>query len=777
MVLFNIIEYNIILRKAVLNIISPSFAMFTQVGTFDPVRSYFTGDGRQQGFLCYGPYQSLPQGKYWVEYKLRRLDQDQREDLGKQLGYVDINVVDQPNYNTSSVFIVKDFRRQNPYTIKLKVNVPPGSPKLEYRVYQNAGKALQLETIKVYPADLLPGAKKIKAILVNLVLFFFMLLLFTIPWKRFWSQARMRKLLLILVGAILLEVVIYYLVLTTNILSGRFALSSQISSFDKENNINNDHKAGFLVYGPYWALKPGNYRIRFKILKHTTGDSGGNFGYLDVSSQEDPTVGASTELKDSDFQDGRPKELALRFKVKKGMPKVEFRAFSFGNVNFSVTGMKLESLGLNDAFLMANVSLLLCGIPLFLYSKRIEFGQGLTQSQKLKVITLILLAGMIISLSYHLFQGKVMGYTIPFNTFLYDPALRFSDYNQTYDYAAGVTQGKNPYLASLPSVYFPFTFIMLYPLTLLALKSSLFWYSVLTVLTFLFFIYNRTKSYVYPFLFALLSYPLMFLLDRGNIEGLLFLLLALFVYFYSARKYLLAVTVLAMAISLKLYPAVLLVLLLSEKRFREAVLCLLMGFLFSLSGLLFLQLHVSGSTIPGIVGNFLASLGQFKEMYYGDRAGSYDIAFNHTLYNSFKSLNILNPFINQNLFIRIYNSAVLILFGVISWYVIKVETVQWRKLALLVSAMIFLPNISFDYTLINLYLPLMLYLGCAADPNANDLPFILLFGLLLIPKNYFIISSKVSLSTFLSPLLILTLWALIAIQRVKERKLNIQETL
>lgn len=771
LVIFNIIEYKILLRKAVLNILSPSFSMFTQTGKIDPVRHYITGDGTRQGFLCYGPYQSLPQGKYWVEYKLRLLDREMEVSQGKELGYVDINVVDQQHFNSSSVFALSDFQRKNPFTVKVKVNVPPGSPKLEYRVYQNAGHSLQLEGIKVYPADLLPGAKKIKAILVNLALFVLLLMLFITPWKRLWSQARTRKLLLLSMGVIFLEVVLYQAVLTTNIFSGRFALFSQISSFDKNNIIHNDHKAGFLVYGPYISLKPGSYRIKFQILEHGTGSAAGSFGYVDVSSQEDPAIGASAGLQGSDFQAGYPKEIAVRFKIKKGMPKVEFRVFSFGNVDFSVTGMKLESCGLSDAFLLANFSLLLCGLPLYIFFRRGKYSRELSRSRKLKVITLVLFTGMALSLGYHLIQGKVMGYGAPFNTFLYDPGVRFSDYNQTYDYAVGVTKGKNPYLASMPSVYFPFTFIMLYPLTLLAVKSSLFWYSVVTVFTFLFFVYNRTKNYVYPFVFTLLSYPLIFLLDRGNIEGLLFLLLALFTYLYATRKYLLAVIALAMAISLKLYPAVLLVLLVSDRRFREAALCLFMVFVLSLAGLMFLQLQIPGSTLQGLAGSFWASLGQFKSLYYGDQGGGYGFAFNHTFNNLIRSLDIYVPFIrNTDLFIRIYSGIVLVLFMLLAWYVVKAEKVEWRKILLLVSAMIFFPYVSFDYTLINLYLPLLLFLS--APESSADLAFTLMFGLLLIPKNYFFTAGLFNLGTFLNPLLVLSFWTLILVQGARERAGN-----
>ncbi len=745
--------------------------MFSQVGVIDPVNHVITGKG-EQGFLCYGPYQTLPQGKYWVEYTLRLLNQDQKDEPGKQLGYADINVIDHQDHNSSSVFTLKDFKRHNPLTVKVKVNIPEGYPKLEYRVQQNAGNNLQLEAIKVYPADLLPGKKKSKAILVNLSILAVFILLFSIPWKKLWSIPRKRKLLLIMVVLIVAEIVLYKATSSTNMFSGRFPFYSQISSFDKKNNIHNDNKSGFLLYGPYWTLKPGNYVARFKILENTCAT--GDFGYVDASSLDDPRVNSSATLNTKDFTPGAEREIIVKFRVMEGQPRIELRVFSFGNNNFTVKGLKVKSLGIHDAFLLANFTLILGGLPLFIYFKKIRF-KDLTTSRKMRFFVYICLAGMIISLGYHLFQSKINKYGPPHNSFLFDSLVRYGDYDQTYNYVAGLKEGKDPFAGELPAVYFPFTFIALYPLTMLSAKVSLQVFIALVSIAFLIFLFSRSRSYLFAFFTVLLSYPLFFLLDRGNIEGLLFLILALFLYLFQTKKYLLSAIVLALAISLKLYPAILLVLFLSEKRYKDFYWGMAAAAFFTFAGLLFLS---SKTQIPvsDVIDHFLFSLDKFKTMYYGSRTGGFDVHFNHTFCNLIKSLNLFNPlFKDINLLIRVYNYAIAGLSLLLSWYVIKIEKTQWRKWTLLILAMIFFPNVSFDYTLINLYLPLMLFLTVPGEKD--DLAFCLLFGLLLIPKHYFIIDGMFSLGTFLTPVLAIVMMVLIILSAKNERKTDLPEKL
>jgi hypothetical protein len=75
------------------------------------------------------------------------------------------------------------------------------------------------------------------------------------------------------------------------------------------------------------------------------------------------------------------------------------------------------------------------------------------------------------------------------------------------------------------------------------------------------------------FLFLALSYPLIFCIDRGNIEIIQAPLIAWTIYFYSRHREVEGTACLFPAICLKLFPAILLVLLLRRRKVGLAILC------------------------------------------------------------------------------------------------------------------------------------------------------------------------------------------------------------
>lgn len=76
---------------------------------------------------------------------------------------------------------------------------------------------------------------------------------------------------------------------------------------------------------------------------------------------------------------------------------------------------------------------------------------------------------------------------------------------------------------------------------------------------------------------ALASYPMFFAMASGNLSLLAAALVALFLLAYAQKKYVLAAVLLGMAAALKLYPALLGILFLCDKRWKEAFLCGLVG--------------------------------------------------------------------------------------------------------------------------------------------------------------------------------------------------------
>ena len=96
------------------------------------------------------------------------------------------------------------------------------------------------------------------------------------------------------------------------------------------------------------------------------------------------------------------------------------------------------------------------------------------------------------------------------------------------------------------------------------------------------------------------------------------------------------------------------------------------------------------------------------------------------------------------------------------------ERVFWRRLCLLTIAMLLLPNVSADYRLVFLLLPLGLFVR-EGKPSRYDLLLCWLFGCLLIPKNYLILDQDRNIGMLLNPLLLLLLTITLILHRYEEQ--------
>lgn len=107
--------------------------------------------------------------------------------------------------------------------------------------------------------------------------------------------------------------------------------------------------------------------------------------------------------------------------------------------------------------------------------------------------------------------------------------------------------------------------------------------------------------------------------------------------------------------------------------------------------------------------------------------------------------------------LRPYLFFTLILFALLALFILK-EKVLWKKIALLVIAIDLLPYTSSDYKLIHLLIPLFLYVNTSTKSRL-DVVYAVLFGLLLIPKDYAYLTGDpyLRLSYVLNPLLMLAL--------------------
>jgi hypothetical protein len=359
----------------------------------------------------------------------------------------------------------------------------------------------------------------------------------------------------------------------------------------------------------------------------------------------------------------------------------------------------------------------------------------------LTVIALISLVGFLLAVAVYYVRAFYLVHPYPFNTFLFNPADKFSDFYNVYK----ILQHLNPYLETGGQFanYFPFTYIFLYLFRFFesAIVFNVFLAGfIIPTVAFLYLSFSRYElkscridwQSFYPILAILVSYPVLFTVDRGNVELYVFVFLALYFLADRYQKSFIAGVSLAMAIAMKLYPAILLVYLLARRKYRQLVVVCLATMVMTVGSLL---------TFKGGIAANLDGLNDGLKWYNTVYVEHYNkmegIVYNQSFLSVIRyqvSNHGLNVDAKQPL--KMYLYGVLILFGVVSLYTIYVEKQIWRQVTLMILCMILLPYVSADYKLIHLVLPITLYVQ-RPQKNKFDILYAIIFGLLLVPKNAF----------------------------------------
>jgi hypothetical protein len=187
----------------------------------------------------------------------------------------------------------------------------------------------------------------------------------------------------------------------------------------------------------------------------------------------------------------------------------------------------------------------------------------------------ILGGGLCVGLLWTLWAQFVWHDGYPESFILGNPSGRYCDFTDN----TLAAQQPNPYVDPF-SVYSP-TFFLLFRALSWSDDSSLIlvYFFSLTSLALLLARLLRPvtpgpwKEVSLAFLFLGISYPVLFCLDRGNIEIMMAPFIGWGLYFYSRRRDVAGTVCLFPAICLKFYPGLLLVLLLRRRKAGLAVLC------------------------------------------------------------------------------------------------------------------------------------------------------------------------------------------------------------
>ena len=212
---------------------------------------------------------------------------------------------------------------------------------------------------------------------------------------------------------------------------------------------------------------------------------------------------------------------------------------------------------------------------------------GLSPVQKTGLTSFIVLMGFALAVTYHYVNGAYLGLGYPHDTFLFRPQDRFNDFLNLYGQITETETTKGwPFLPTPP-----LGFLILYPFTLLGREFGLALFLSVIVGWMLYYAINRLPTgengrAQNALALALLTYPALFLLDRGNSEGIAFIFLCLSILGIQQKRYLAASICLAAATYMKIYPLVFLVLFVAERRYRDAFISVFVTAAFAALGFL-----------------------------------------------------------------------------------------------------------------------------------------------------------------------------------------------
>lgn len=395
------------------------------------------------------------------------------------------------------------------------------------------------------------------------------------------------------------------------------------------------------------------------------------------------------------------------------------------------------------------------------------------REDKAKLLAVTVLAGLAAAV---LCNGVIYGHALklgyPFSSFLFNPDQLFADYFND----VAINYARNPYQAlnhALNSVYLPFGNFVQWLFGLISLKLGALVFMAGGAAFLARAAYTPLKQAspagtLAAIVFGVvLSYPSLYLFSRGNFELLVFAFLFMAVRAYRNGRHTAAAVWLALSMAYKPFSAVFLVLFIADTKYKQAALSLVICAGTTLASSLFLQSGINGS-LRLLQTNMTLYNQEYVLKFYG-------MVFGHSGFGGVKfvwyALTGQFPATPPQWLVAGYFCAALIMAGALFAFSIK-ENPLWKKTALLTCAMTLLPFVSADYRLLHFFIPLFLFMEAKESPRF-DRAYVLLFGLLLIPKHYWYFwGTEISVSVFVSPLLIAALAGLIIYERVSTKSLS-----
>ena len=279
----------------------------------------------------------------------------------------------------------------------------------------------------------------------------------------------------------------------------------------------------------------------------------------------------------------------------------------------------------------------------------------------------------------------------------------YPDFSSYYYAPIKAFNGENPYLGGkdffTPFVYPPPVLLFFSPFTLLpffiAQKVFLI-FSILCLLLsvgLLFRLFKLAPLSILGLFFITLVlnyFPEKFTLGMGQINNVVLLMVTLFLYFYVKKKEILAGTFLAFAIALKLFPVLLIIYLIFDRRWKTLLSVVLTALAIALSVFIFVDSWIISYFFMTVLPSLLES---WKADYYNQSLSAF-------LIRELGNLELAS-------IVRLAISAVLIIFSLFFvWIYKKNDKSGLLSMSLLITVSLIVNTFSWQHHFVWLLIPL-----------------------------------------------------------------------
>ncbi len=363
------------------------------------------------------------------------------------------------------------------------------------------------------------------------------------------------------------------------------------------------------------------------------------------------------------------------------------------------------------------------------------------------------------------FQGSSLLYTER-NTWLYNPFVRFEDFFGPFE----LLRSFNPYNIQHGN-YPPVGYWLLAPILWMNEYAALFLTFAVAVGFMIWWVSRSFTQGIAPYqrvlvvIVALLSLPVSFGIDRGNLDLVIFAMIVLGVAAFEQNRNVLAAWWFGFTSAAILFPVLYLLLFLRGRKLKYLVLGVVIAGFLSLLG------------FAGFRHGFTHTLYGFKEAFSTFQF-NYDRPTSSTPYDGsiigwVQSIGYaINGVGGAQAIENVIRPAVVpvdILAGLLlAWYLRFREGSLWHSLTLITGVFILL-NESYYYDLLFLFIPLALFVR-DSTVSRRGIVIGVLFGILLAPRAYFYLgNSRIDSSVLTTAPLLIALLAVVVYDGYRER--------